>query len=135
MVEEGAASSSHLRYIIIFKLIGRTGDLQNCTSMSKNGDEWQNFSDVFFSFCPLLSLGWDSGYSHMRKQSVENVQDLTGPVYPICCPHLAVSAERSGFSLGVVIFGICKVSPCVCKTLLYVRESSITDRGEAASGC
>lgn len=31
-------------------------------------------------FVRPLSLGWDSGYSHIKKQSIENLWYLKGPV-------------------------------------------------------
>lgn len=47
----------------------------------------ETFRMLFF---PPLSLGWDSGYSHMRKQSIKNCQYLKGPVLWHLIPSLGL---------------------------------------------
>lgn len=73
---------------------------------------------VLYFVCPL-SLGWDSGYSHIKKkkQSIENLRYLKGPVCGICIRYLAVTAELGVLSHDGVVLRLWRVLLCMKGTL------------------
>lgn len=77
----------------------------------------ETFRVLFFP--SFLSLGRDSGYSHMRKQSIENLQYLKGPVLWHLISSLGSRLPDPGVSPhdGVVL-RLGSVLLCVRGTLL-----------------
>lgn len=74
----------------------------------------------YFSFSPL-SLGWDSGYSHMRKQSVENLQYLKGPVLWHLLSLLSSDGWTRVFSISGTLLRLPSVLLRMNGTLLWLR--------------